>query len=365
MTSPRVKNGWVETTLKELVDIFDSKRIPLSTGERVKRKGSFPYYGASNIVDYIDDFIFDGDYLLISEDGENLNTRNTPIAFMASGKFWVNNHAHIVRGKEKHMTKYLYWYFSQLDISPYITGAVQPKLSKSNLESIQIKIPENPDEQRAIAAVLSSLDDKIELLREQNKTLEAMAQQLFREWFTEFNFPDADGKPYKKSGGRMIDSELGEIPEGWRVGRIGDVVEIRGGSTPSTQNTDFWDGEIAWTSPKDLSNSQEIFLLKTEKKITEKGLTQISSGLLPKGTLLLSSRAPIGYLALSALEVAINQGYIAFLPNQKFSNNFMYLWLKMNMQKIINASNGSTFLEISKSSFRGIDCVIPKSLFRI
>lgn len=225
-----------------------------------------------------------------------------------------------------------------------------PQITFESISHFPLCLPPFP-KQCAIAAVLSSLDDKIELLREQNKSLEATAQAIFKEWFINFNFPGATGK--------MIDFELGKIPEGWKVGKLGDVTDIRGGTTPSTKNSDFWNGEVNWTSPKDLSNSKEIFLLQTEKKITKEGLQKIGSGLLPKGTLLLSSRAPIGYLAISNIEVAINQGYIAFLSNQYFSNYFMFLWLKINMETVISSANGSTFLEISKSSFRNINCVIP------
>ncbi|CAC9483825.1 Type I restriction-modification system, specificity subunit S (EC, partial [uncultured Gammaproteobacteria bacterium] len=193
-----IPNGWVETTLGEVVDIFNQKRIPLSTKVRNKRKGIYPYYGASNIVDFIDDYIFDGEYLLISEDGENLNTRNTPIAFIAKGKFWVNNHAHIVKGKYPHLTKYLGLYFSKLDISAFITGAVQPKLSKGNLVNIPITIPKSIAEQKAIAQILTAFDDKIELLQAQNKTLETTAQTIFKEWFGKYQIGD-------------------ELPEGWRM----------------------------------------------------------------------------------------------------------------------------------------------------
>lgn len=196
-------------------------------------------------------------------------------------------------------------------------------------------------EQQAIAQMLSSFDDKIELLREQNGTLEKTAQTIFQEWFGKYGVDD-------------------ELPEGWRVGKLEEMTEIRGGTTPSTQNPDFWDWDISWTSPKDLSNSKSMFLLQTESKITIEWLKQIGSWLLPIWTLLLSSRAPIWYLSLTNIDVAINQGYIAFLEWNTFSNRFMYLWLKSNMQSVINASNGSTFLEISKSSFRLIDCVIPE-----
>lgn len=217
-------------------------------------------------------------------------------------------------------------------------GAAQQNLSVGVLKELKILLPPLP-EQRAIADMLSSLDAKIELLREQNEILEKTAQTIFHEWFGRYSV---------------------ESPEEWRVGKLGEVIDIRWGGTPSTTNHDFWDWDISWTSPKDLSNSKEVFLLQTENKITIEWLKQISSWLLPIWTLLLSSRAPIWYLALTNIEVAINQGYIAFVEWNYFWNKFMYLWLKSNMQTVLNSANGSTFLEISKSSFRNIEVVIPE-----
>lgn len=239
------------------------------------------------------------------------------------------------------------------------TGTHMPRADWNFLGKTEWSFPEEK-EQKEIAGVLSSLDNKIELLRKQNETLEQITQAIFNEWFVEFNFPNEKGQPYKTSGGKMVESELGEMPEGWKVDRISNYVAIRGGTTPSTKIGDYWNGDIAWTSPKDLSGLNAMFLLKTEKKITKEGLRKIGSGLLPKGTLLLSSRAPIGYLAISSLDIAINQGYIAFLPEQYFSNGYMFLWLKANMQKVISTANGSTFLEISKSSFQKIECFVPE-----
>ncbi len=176
-----------------------------------------------------------------------------------------------------------------LSVKNRLIITAQPSIKVPHLLGVEIILPPLP-EQYAIASVLSSLDDKIELLHEQNKTLEATTQAIFTEWFT--------------------------IPlKGWKVRRLGEVTRVVGGTTPSTKNAKFWNGGIHWTSPKDLSNSRDLFLLNTEKKITTKGLAQISSGLLPKGTLLLSSRAPIGYLAITNIELAINQGYIALLPD--------------------------------------------------
>lgn len=274
-----IPKGWKMTRLGEIVDFFDSKRIPLSSSERAIRKGNYPYYGASFVIDYVDDYLFDDQFLLISEDGENLNTRNTPIAFLVNGKFWVNNHAHVLKGKKSHLTRYLMYYFSFLDISPYLSGAVQPKLSKSNLESIPILIPENEMEQIRIVDTLSSFDDKIELLREENKTLEAIAQTIFKEWFMNFNFPDENGNPYKSFGGKMIGSELGEIPEGWRVEKIEEICSF---------------------DPREKVNKNENYLffdmkcLSTNSMVIEQGIYRriFSGSMFKKGDTLIAKITP-------------------------------------------------------------------------
>ncbi|MCB8953558.1 MAG: restriction endonuclease subunit S [Ardenticatenales bacterium] len=174
---------WVEFSLEDLAELHDYRRVPLSSMERAARPGPYPYYGASGIIDYIDDYLFDGHYVLVSEDGENLKSRNSPIAFKATGKFWVNNHAHILKARKEYLNALLVYYFQNLDLHPYITGAVQPKLNQTNLLSIPFFLPKREENQRAIAGILSSLDDKIDLLHRQNQTLENIAQALFRHWF--------------------------------------------------------------------------------------------------------------------------------------------------------------------------------------
>ena len=159
--------------LNNLIDIFDSQRVPLSTTERNKRKGKYPYYGASGIIDYIDDFIFDGEYLIISEDGENLRSRKTPIAFWATGQFRVNNHAHIVLGKENILyTDYLRLFISSNKLSGFISNSSQPKLSQGNLQKIPIPLPKDFDEkykstviQKAIVEFLEYSFDNLERIR--------------------------------------------------------------------------------------------------------------------------------------------------------------------------------------------------------
>ena len=367
-----IADRWQVRALGEMTDNFDAVRVPVKQGDR--RPGPYPYYGASGIVDHVDGFLFDGLYLLIAEDGENLRTRTRPIAFLANGKFWVNNHAHIVRGNCNADTRFLMYALAGLDISGYLTGSTRPKLTQGNMNSIELRAPPIP-EQRAIAHVLGTLDDKIELNRRMNETLEEMARALFKSWFVDFDpvrakmegrwrrgesLPGLPAEHYDLFPDWLVPSELGEIPEGWAVKALGEVVEVIGGATPSTKVAEYWtEGVHYWATPKDLANLTSPALLDTERKITDAGLNRISSGLLPPGTLLLSSRAPIGYLAVSQVPVAINQGFIAMPPRKGTSVLFMYHWCGEFLNQIVNHANGSTFLEISKSNFRLIPMVVP------
>lgn len=214
--------------------------------------------------------------------------------------------------------------------------------------------------QKKIASVLASLDNKIEINTRINKVLEDIARALFHRWFVEFEFPDAEGRPYKSSGGKMVESEMGSVPAGWVVETINDVVKISGGSTPSTKNPKYWEqGKNPFCTPKDLSTLNSTILLDTERHITDEGVQSISSKQLPKGTVLLSSRAPVGYLAISSVPVSVNQGFIALVCDEDVSNNYLLQWLRENMEIIEGRANGSTFQEISKKNFRTIPFLIP------
>ncbi|MFN4006655.1 MAG: restriction endonuclease subunit S [Chitinophagaceae bacterium] len=216
-------------------------------------------------------------------------------------------------------------------------GTAVPIVNKTDFENIEIEIPSEKSEQTAIAEVLSSLDDKIDLLHRQNATLEKMAETLFRQWFVE------------------------EAKEEWEEGTLDDILSVKGGTTPSTAEPSYWNGTIHWTTPKDITNLNGLFLFDTERKITELGLSRISSGLLPIGTLLMTSRAPVGVLAFAEIPLAINQGYIAIIANKGYSKEFIYLWLKTNIDVVHSFSNGSTFMEISKSTFKTLQLQIPPS----
>lgn len=237
------------------------------------------------------------------------------------------------------------------------------------LRSIEIPIPPLP-EQQAIAHILGTLDDKIELTRRMNRALEQIARAIFHDWFVDFGPTKAKmerQEPYLPPElwdlfpDQLVDSELGEIPDGWQVKPLGKTVELFGGTTPNTKTPEYWEGGIhCWATPKDLSVLSSPILLDTDRKVTHAGLNKISSGLHPPGTLLLSSRAPIGYLAISEVPVAINQGFIAMPPRISPSNWYMLHWCRASHEEIVSHANGSTFLEISKSNLRQIPMVVPE-----
>jgi len=244
----------------------------------------------------------------------------------------------VVRAKENFSQDFVFYFLANWEFIDTANagegGSRMPRADWNFLKDTEWIVPDY-SEQKAITSVLSSLDDKIDLLHRQNKTLESMAETLFRQWFVE------------------------EAQEDWEEEKLENIISVKGGTTPSTKEPDFWDGNIYWTSPRDLSNHHSVFLFDTERKITAKGLSQIGSGLLPVGTVLLSSRAPIGYMAITEVPVAINQGYIAIVCDKIVSNFFIYLWCKVNLDEIKNSGNGSVFQEISKSTFKAMTISLP------
>lgn len=163
--------------LKDIVDNYDGKRIPIKSSDRENINGIYPYYGASGIIDYVNDYIFDGEYLLISEDGANLTVRKYPIAFIAIGKFWVNNHAHIVSAKKGITTnKFMEYAFAFTDISDYITGSAQPKMSQGKMNIIEFAVPPLPTQQKVVS-YLDEISNKMEKIKNlQKKKMQSLKE---------------------------------------------------------------------------------------------------------------------------------------------------------------------------------------------
>ncbi|MBA3882861.1 MAG: restriction endonuclease subunit S [Chthoniobacterales bacterium] len=350
---------WEEVPLGEVITLQRGFDLP----SQDRKPGKVPIVSSSGVSDYHSEVgvkgpgVVTGRYgtighvFLIKEDYWPLNTT-----------LWVKD----FHGNDPQFASYL---LRTVDFRSCSDKSSVPGVNRNDLHQIPVLRPPVA-EQKAIAAVLGALDDKIELNRRMNATLEAMARALFQSWFVDFDPVRAklDGRQpagLNESAAALFpaafeDSEVGHIPRGWTVEPVGQVVDCVGGGTPTTAEPKYWEGGTHhWTTPKDFSSLQAPFLLDTDRKLTAAGIAKISSGLLPAGTLLLSSRAPVGYLAIAATPVAINQGFIALKPNERASNFFMLSWCQTNMAEIESRATGTTFAEISKHNFRPIPVVLP------
>ena len=287
---------------------------------------------------------------------------------------WLNQHVFRVTPTNGIDTTFFYYLLRYLN--PNFIGIARNKqttglghVTKRDLEDIEVAFPPLL-EQHAIAHILGTLDDKIELNRRRNETLEAMARALFKSWFVDFDPVRAKAEGRQPPGmsaeiaelfpDSFEESELGEIPAEWEIRPIGELVRAVGGATPSTKNPAFWEeGSHCFATPKDLSGLASAVLTRTARHITDAGLAKISSGLLPVGTVLLSSRAPIGYLAIAEIPVAVNQGFIAMICDGSVPNHYAIQWVRVNMESILANAGGTTFAEISKTNFRPIPSLLP------
>lgn len=219
--------------LGEVLDNYDYLRKPLSSIQRALFKGEYPYYGAQGIIDYVADYRCEGEFLLVAEDGENLSSRNAPIAQIAKGKYWVNNHAHIVRNNKHSDLQYICYLLNNLDIAGYVTGSAQPKLSQGNLNKIKIQLPSLSTQQK-ISSILSSYDRLIENNTRRIRLLEQMAENLYKEWFVRFRFPEHENV-------EMVKSKYGRIPSNFNIIQMQDVFDyyVGGGWGQENMSNDF------------------------------------------------------------------------------------------------------------------------------
>ncbi|AXI00259.1 restriction endonuclease subunit S [Sporosarcina sp. PTS2304] len=267
----------------------------------------------------------------------------------------------IICDKNKIQPIYLYYVLkeSKERLESVATGSTFKEVSGSSVKKFEIALPPL-NEQRIISRILSSIDSKIEINQDIINNFEQLAQTLFKRWFVDFEFPNENGDPYKSSGGEMVESELGMIPAGWKEGTLNDIGAIVGGGTPSKKIDSYYTTQgYSWITPKDLSNDKSVYIFKGSLDITEEALKKSSAKLHPTNTVLFSSRAPIGYVAIAGQEVATNQGFKSIIPKKEVPSEYIYLLLKHLTPVIESNASGSTFKEISGAGMKGIKVVVP------
>ena len=246
-------------------------------------------------------------------------------------------------------------------------------ITGTDLAQLPVEVPPL-SEQRAIAHVLGTLDDKVELNRRMNDTLEQMARALFKAWFVDFepvrakmegrwrrgeSLPGLPADLYDLFPDRLVDSELGDIPEGWEVKALGDVIELLSGGTPKTSVTEYWDGDIPWYTPKDAPTLSDIFVLDTERNITQAGVENSSTRLLPSGTTIISARGTVGRLACLGRPMAMNQTCYGIRGANGFPDYFTYFSVRSVIDELQTRTHGTIFDTITRDTFKLIDTFLP------
>ena len=319
------KNEWRKVKLSELME--------LKYGKEHKKllSGSIPCYGTGGIIRFVNTSIYEEESVLIPRKGslKNIYYIDTPF-WTVDTLFWTKINKEVV------VPKFLYYKLKNCDLSSLDEGTAIPSLTTKTLNEIKIEIP-SLNIQKKIAKILSDIDNKIELNEKINDNLETLCQNYFLDIFI------------KNSNKNCL------------IGTISDLGDIVGGSTPSKKNSNYYTNlGIPWITPKDLSKTPNKFISRGDLDITELGFKNSSVKLLPKGSVLFSSRAPIGYIAICTNNVTTNQGFKSIIPFKNIGTEFVYYFLKNNIQFLENRASGSTFKELSTAIMATTPAIIPK-----
>lgn len=298
---------WEQRKLENVANFFNQKRVPIDS--ELRTEGIYPYYGATGIIDYVENYIFDGEYVLLAEDGANITTRNSPIAYITKGKFWLNNHAHImsmINGNNQFLLQIL----EKQNFTPMNTGTAQPKLNFQTVRKMQLIIPQE-DEQQKIGTFFQNLDNLVTLHQRELENY-----KLLKKGFLQKLFPsNGDTNPLIRFDG---------FTDAWELRRLSELFS-RGGSggTPRSTNKAYYNGKIPFLGISDISNSNG-FIDKTEKYITEEGLNNSSAWIVPAGSISLAMYASVGKLAILNTDVATSQAFYNMVFNDENLRNYVY-----------------------------------------
>lgn len=334
-------NEWAIRKLGDIVTFQRGHDLPKT--EFIN--GAYPIAGSNGIIGFHNKFTTKGPSITIGRSG----SLGTPYYY--KNDFWAHNTVLYIKEFHKSDPKFIYYLLKTIDFSKFNSGSAVPSLNRNYIHPIEVFVPVDIAIQRRIADILSALDDKIELNRQTNATLEAIAQAIFKEWFVDFNFPGSTGE--------MVDSELGMIPKGWRVDSILAIADLLSGGTPSTKISEFWSGKIKWVSAKDVSNAQGTFLLDTERKITQAGVENSSTKILPELTTIVTARGTVGSYCILGKPMAMNQTNYGLKAKIKESDYFVLFSLVNLVAQLKQASYGTIFDTVTTVTFEKSKIVVP------
>ena len=338
---------WKKVRLGEITIIKTGK---LDSNAAVPN-GAYPFFTCDPTTLSIDKWAYDTEAILLA--GNNASGNYT--AKYYKGKFNAYQRTYIIETLNPQFASVRYMAYAmnqQLQLLKVVSsGSTTKFLTMKMLTQLSIDLP-SIETQHRIATILSRYDSLIENYQKQIKLLEEAAQRLYKEWFIDLRFPGHENT-------KIVDG----VPEGWEKKKISDICQTVGGGTPSTKVAEYYDdGNIKWVTPTDITRSNCLCLFDTDKKITEDGLAHSSAKILPPETILMTSRASVGYFGIYDCEVCTNQGFISCIPNERSYQMYMLYNLMNRVEEIRQKAGGSTYLEISKSVFRDFDIVLPSCM---
>ena len=384
-----VSDGWVSLRLGDVCTKIGSGATPRGGKEVYLEEGPYALIRSQNV--YNSGFNYDGlafinqqqatdlknvevfaDDVLLNITGDSVARvcQVAPDVLPAR----VNQHVAIIRPDPNKLSPRFLRYFL---VSPEIqatllswagSGGTRNALTKGMIESFDVQAPMDVAEQRAIAHILGTLDDKIELNRRMNETLEEMARALFKSWFVDFDPVRAKmegrdpGLPKHLADlfpDRLVDSELGPIPEGWEIGVLDDAIELLSGGTPRTSVASYWNGDIFWYTAKDAPSLSDVFVLDTERTITQAGVENSSTKILPFGTTIITARGTVGRLACLGMPMAMNQTCYGIRGARGYPDFFTYWTIRKAVDELQSRTHGTIFDTITRQTFKIIDMVLP------
>lgn len=309
--------------------------------------GVYPFFTCAPQTLSINTYAFDTEAVLLA--GNNASGV-FPVKYY-NGKFNAYQRTYVLESKNIEVLENRFLFYAlqlQLNLLQNLsTGAATKFLTLGIMKEIQIPTVAILN-QRKIVEIVSAYDDLIAANQRRIQLLEESARLLYREWFVKLRFP-----------GHETVAVVDGVPEGWEKKTLGDVCDAIGGGTPSTAHSEYWNGDITWITPTDVTRNDCLILLDSEKKITEMGLRCSSAKLVPPETILMTSRASIGFFALINKPVCTNQGFISIVPYQEESRMFLLAHLQERVEEIKSIATGSTFKEITKKSFRNLSILWP------
>ncbi|PWK28222.1 type I restriction enzyme S subunit [Arcicella aurantiaca] len=326
-----MKDNWVKVQLSNLVECLDGQRIPIKKEIRELIKGSIPYYGASGIIDFVNDYIFDEELILLGEDGENVISRNLPLAFKISGKNWVNNHAHVLRAKHGYDTDFLVYLLENRDYTDIVSGSAQPKINQNNLMKLVFNVPESLQKQQKIAKILSTCDEVIEKTEAAIAKYKAIKQGMMHDLFTR-GIDVSTGKlrpSYQEAQELYKESELGMIPKEWEVSTFGRYTTHNLYGPRFSANDYHIDGNVKTIRGTDFTKDGNILYDQAPVAMLDK--SKILPHILKSGDIVMITTADCGLTAVFE-EQDIDFISSAYAVKYRFNEHINPYFIKYLMQ---------------------------------